>query len=80
VVFETSDIRISLQKLKFPFFPGSDFIRIRDGFSMSSPLLLEFSGTATNLNSLSNGTQVYFGFSADSNVEQRGFNATWREV
>ena len=47
---------------------------------MGSPLLLEFSGTATSLNSLSNGPQVYFGFSADSYVQQRGFNATWREV
>lgn len=59
---------------------GSDFVRIRDGFSMSSPLIFEFSGTASNLNSLSNGNQVYFGFAANSGVQQRGFNATWREI
>ena len=59
---------------------GYDFVRIRDGFSLNSPLLLEYSGTASNLASLSSGSQVYFGFVADDGYQYRGFNASWTEV
>ena len=59
---------------------GYDGIIIRDGFSGSDAMLLEYSGSATNLAVLSNGLNVFVGFYSDDSISYRGFNATWQTV
>ena len=67
-------------KILFAFSLAFDVVSIRDGFSINSPVLIELSGKATNVGVVSTGTVLYFGFSADYSINDRGFNASWTEV
>lgn len=57
---------------------GYDGVIIRDGWSGNSPLLLDYSGSATNVRVESDANLVFVGFYSDSSINNyRGFNLTW---
>jgi hypothetical protein len=59
---------------------GYDVLTIRDGVTEESPVLVELSDLVDNLTVLSTQPSIFVGFTSDSNICFRGFNASWTQV
>ncbi|EFX81297.1 hypothetical protein DAPPUDRAFT_50372, partial [Daphnia pulex] len=59
---------------------GYDVLTIRDGVTEESPVLVELSDLVDNLTVLSTQPSIFVGFTSDSAICFRGFNASWTQV
>ena len=76
-------VSISISKWELAFYIFStqldaDFLHVYDGYSSSSPLIANFSGTSLPAPITSSSNKLHLRFKSDSSNQLRGFTAGYR--